>query len=53
MGVARRAQVLAQANGVEANLGGVAGTAAIRTGATQIAQSVVIALGDVDGGEVA
>jgi hypothetical protein len=53
IGLARIANVLAQENGWEAILRGFEVKATIFTGATQIANGVVIDLGDVDGGEVA
>jgi len=53
MGLARRANVLAQAKGVEAILRGFAVTETLVTGATQLSHGFVIDLRDVDGGEVA
>jgi hypothetical protein len=53
MDPARRAKILAWAKGVEARLRGLEVTAAILTGATQIAHGFGLDLGDVDGGEVA
>ena len=51
IGLARIANVPAQEKGFETLLGGFEVTDAILTGATQIANGVVLDLGDVDGGE--